>query len=201
MSESSDAANPDPTAPRSSRGPWGSFLMGLWLVAVWTLLWGTPTFANVVSGAVVAVVVLWAFPRSVPSHGQVALRPVRVAAFAGWFLVQLVTASLHVAWLVVRPSGLHHTRRGIVAVPVRGISSQLLIMVANAITLTPGTFTIEISAAPPVLYVHALESDHPDAIRQSVLDLERRIVRAFGTNEAVAALETSEIAPVEQVAR
>jgi len=89
----------------------------------------------------------------------------------------------------------------LVAVPVRGISSQLLIMVANAITLTPGTFTIEISVAPPVLYVHALESDDPDAIRRAVLDLERRLVRAFGTNEAVAALDTSEIAPVEQVAR
>jgi multicomponent Na+:H+ antiporter subunit E len=41
---------------RPGRG--GSMLLFAWLVVMWTALWGVPTLANLLGGAVVASVVL-----------------------------------------------------------------------------------------------------------------------------------------------
>ena len=46
-------------------------------------------------------------------------------------------------------------------------------LVANSITLTPGTLTVEVQDEPPVLYVHCLGLDDPDQVRRDVLDLQR----------------------------
>ena len=56
-------------------------------------------------------------------------------------------------------------------------------MVANSITLTPGTMTIEVSDGddPVVLYVHVLGLADPQSIREDGLDFERLAVRAFGS--------------------
>ena len=62
-------------------------------------------------------------------------------------------------------------------------------MVANAISLTPGTLTIEVATDPNVLYVHVLHLHDIDAVRRDVTRLERSVLRAFGTDEAVAEVE------------
>lgn len=212
MSESSD---PTPTGDaRSSREVsgsdtstvrrsqrWGPTLLAGWLVVMWTALWGAPTVANLLGGVVVAAGVLWVFPGERGVDSRVALRPLHATVFAGWFLGQLVASSLRVAWLIVKPSGPAEMEPGIVATPIRGLSDQLTTMVANSITLTPGTLTVEVSREPSVIYVHAIEAQSPDEIRAQVLDLERRLVVAFGSRDARDALDEASIPAIGEVRR
>ena len=180
---------------------WGSMLLFAWLVVMWTALWGSPTPANLLGAVAVATGVLWVFPRAGAGDAKVAFRPFHFAVFLGWFLGQLIASSLRVAWLIVKPSGPSEMEPGIVAAPIRGLSDQLTSMVANSITLTPGTLTVELSRDPSVIYVHVLEAHSPDDVRAQVLDLERRIVVAFGSAEARAALPGADIPAVREVRR
>ena len=56
----------------------------------------------------------------------------------------------------------------------------------GAITLTPGTLTIDARGRPALLYVHVLSFTDEASAVADVEDLERRAVRAFGTAEDVA---------------
>lgn len=160
--------------------------MALWLAAVWVALWGELTPGNVVAGVVVAAAVLVAFPALAPG-GIGTLRVWKVVRFGGYFLYLLAQANLIVAWQVIRPRA--RVAEGIVAVRVSGASDAILTLVANAITLTPGTLTLEIRREPPTLYVHVLQLASPEQTRREVRELERYAVEAFGSADAVAAVE------------
>lgn len=162
-------------------------LMAVWLAAVWVALWGDLTLANVLSGAVLAAVLVTVYPPpSATSHGR--LRPLRALYFAGYFLAKLAEATLVVAREVLTPDN-SRVREGIVAVPVAGSSKTLVVLVANAISLTPGTLTLEVHEDPTVLYVHVLHLHDVHEVRLDVLRLELHAARAFGSEAAVEAAE------------
>ncbi|MFW3170085.1 Na+/H+ antiporter subunit E [Geodermatophilus sp. CPCC 206100] len=154
----------------------------LWLVLVWILLWGTWSWANVISGLVVAltVLVLLPLPHVV---GGVRFRPVSALVFLGHFAGDLVLSGAQVAWLALRP------RRAdggsaIIRVQLRADSDLLLTMVAEATSLVPGSLVLDLDREHRVMTVHLLHVRDRDAIereRADVLRTEERLVRAFGS--------------------
>ncbi len=98
-------------------------------------------------------------------------------------------ASAIVAWEVVTPQS--RINEGIVAVPIRGVTRGLTAVVANAITLTPGTITLEVHEHPTVLYVHVLHLHSLEAVRAEVRHLEELAIAAFGppTSDATVSSE------------
>jgi len=161
----------------------GRLLVAAWLAFVWVALWGDPSAANIVVGVLVGTVAVIAFP--VRPFG-VACRPVALARLGAAFVADLVVSSLEVAWEVVTPR--RRIREGIVAVPIHGTSRVISMLVANMVSLTPGTLTVAVSADGRVLYVHVLHLRDPAQTRRSVQALERRAVRAFGSPDALARL-------------
>lgn len=158
---------------------WGLLL---WLTAVWVGLWGTVTWANVLGGLAVAVVLLLTLPLSdVPD--RLVLRPLWLLRFLGYFAADLVKASLQVALLVVLPR--RALRQAVLAVPVRGASDQLLTLLANAISLTPGTLTLEVDRPRSTLYVHVLDVGRSpsgvETVRRDILKTERLAILAVGS--------------------
>ena len=156
----------------------------LLLVAIWTALWSNLSVANVLSGLLVAGTIVLVFDTW--QVGTVAVRPLRAGAFAGFFLYKLAQSSFVVARTVVTPH--NRIRTGIVAVPLRDCSDALATLIADAISLTPGTLTLEVRRAPLTLFVHVLDVRHVEEIQADVRTLELLAVRAFGSSEAVAAL-------------
>ena len=59
-----------------------------------------------------------------------------------------------------------------------------MMVVANVITLTPGTITIEAHGTPPVLYVNVMHLHDLDGVRRDLLHIEELSVRAFGSTIA-----------------
>lgn len=148
----------------------------IWSAVVWTALWHDVSVANVLWGVVVGALTLWIAP--VPLRAtRVTLRPLgvlRFALFAAWSLVQ---ASAVVAWEVVTPQ--NRINQGIVAAPLRTRSPGVTTLIANVISLTPGTLTLQVRGDPPTLYVHILHLRSIEAVRGDIQRLEELAMRAF----------------------
>lgn len=165
-----------------------AFTGGAWLVLVWVMLWGTWSVGTILAGVVVAVGigVLLPLPRvSLDRH----VRPLLLSRLLLVFLRDLVVASVHVAWLAVRPGPA--PRNAVMAVQLRTESDLVLTIVTEMLTLVPGSVVIEVSQAEHTLYAHVL--DVPDVahvveFRGRVLELEERVVRAIGSSADVARL-------------
>ena len=158
-----------------------------WLVVVWILLWGTFSWANLVSGVVVALLVMLLLPLP-PVEGRNRVRPLSLVRFVGHFLVDLAVSGTQVAWRALRPGGV--TQGAIVQVQLRADSDLLLTAVAETISLVPGSLVLDLDREERLIAVHLLHVDDlADVERQKadVLAVEDRIVRAFGTAEDIAA--------------
>ena len=155
------------------------------LVAIWVALWSDLSVANVLSGIVVAGAISVGFEGWRP--GSVVVRPLRAAHFALYFAYKLVQASLVVARTVVAPRDRVST--GIVAIPLLGGSDAIATLVAEAISLTPGTLTLEVRRRPLTLFVHALDVRDVEHVRADARRLEVLALRAFAPREALRHLD------------
>jgi multicomponent Na+:H+ antiporter subunit E len=160
-----------------------------WLVLVWMLLWGTWSWANLLSGLLVALTVLTLLP--LPHVvGGARVRPVPLLAFLGHFVVDLFVSGADVAWQALRPRGVRRT--AIVQVQLRADSDLLLTMVAEATSLVPGSLVLDLDREQRVMTLHLLpvrDLDDVERKRARVLVVEGRLVRAFGSPADVAALD------------
>ena len=95
--------------------------------------------------------------------------------FSGFFLWQLILSNLRVAYDVITPR--LYMRPGIVAVPLDAQTDEEITLLANLITLTPGTLSLGVSEDRRTLYVHAMFVDSPDRVRDSIKNgFERRLL-------------------------
>jgi multicomponent Na+:H+ antiporter subunit E len=177
-----------PRRPSRPRRPSLSVLgFGVSLVALWVLAWGELTAANVISGVVVATVLLVVFPiRTDVEQVTHRLRPLAVVRVLAFFLGELVMSTLGVARLVLTPH--RPTRTGIVACPLRVEADGLLTFLAGAITLSPGTMAVEVTHHPPVIYLHVLDIADADIVRERVARFEALAVQALGDAVALEAV-------------
>lgn len=153
-----------------------------WATVVWTALWGSVTVANLLAGAAVGALTLLLVPvaddrRDATRTGRLGVHPVAALGFLTYFLRLLVVASAVLAWEVVTPRNRIH--QGIVRLPLRTTSPGVATVIANAISLTPGTVTLEVADEPMTLYVHVLHLREVDDVRTDLRELEERALRAF----------------------
>lgn len=160
-----------------------------WLVLVWVLLWGTFSWANLLSGLVVALVVLVLLPLPHVAGGT-RVRPWPLLVFLGHFLADLVVSGAEVAWETLRPGGMRGA--AIVQVQLRVDSDLLLTMVAEATSLVPGSLVLDLDRERRVITLHVLPARSLEDVarkRAHVLVVEGRLARALGSAEDVAAVE------------
>lgn len=198
MTGSAPAAVPQPDdaeRPPAGRSRWrrarDQLIAFGWLIVVWCLLWGEVSWGNVFGGALVGLAVLVFFPLPrVTFDGRI--RPLALADFVLRFLAELVTASMHVAWIAIRPG--YQPRNAIIAVRLRIRTDLNLTLTAEVLSLVPGTLIVEADRAAGTLYVHLLDVRGPDDVtgsRERVLALEARLVRAFGSPAEVRQLSAA----------
>ena len=73
-----------------------------------------------------------------------------------------------------------YSRPGIVAVPLDARTDFEIMTLANLISLTPGTLSLDVSEDRRTLYVHAMFIDDPDALRREIKQgMERRVLEAL----------------------
>ena len=153
----------------------------LWSVVVWCALWSDLSVANVLWGAIVGLAGLALLPAR-PGPAGVGVRPLWALAYLANGLWSLVVSSGVVAWEVVTPR--NRLNQGIVEVPLRTRSVGVQTLVANTVSLTPGTLTLEIRREPPALYIHVLHLRSIESVRQDISRLEDLALRAFPAVDA-----------------
>ncbi|MFC7227733.1 Na+/H+ antiporter subunit E [Salinirubellus salinus] len=157
-------------------------LSGLALAVLWLFVRGVEagptldaTLRNVAGefliGLVVGLAVAFAIRRYFADQLAVdqSIRVVPAAlAYLVTFFWELLTANVDVAYRVLAPS--LPIDPEVVAVPLRVESDVAITTIANSITLTPGTLTMDHDAETNTLYVHAISAKD----RESVLAPIRR---------------------------
>jgi len=142
-------------------------LFALWLLLVWSV-----EKQDIVAGLVVAFLIAVIFGSvflSEPRHWFSPKRWFLFLCYVPYFLYFCIRANLDVAYRVVHPD--LPIRPAIVKVSTKLKGDLAKTFLANSITLTPGTLTVDIRGQ--VLYVHCINvPEEPEA-------WSRRIVQRF----------------------
>lgn len=157
-------------------------LLVLWLAGVWELLWGGTWLPNALGGVLVGIVlvaVLTPAGRAFRSTHRVGVRPLAAVRFAVVFLFEVARANVIVAWQVATWRS-QRFREAVLAVPTQLRSPGLVTLLADCVSLTPGTLTLDTDPDRHVLYIHALHiDDDGTSVRNAVARFERMIAAAF----------------------
>jgi len=150
------------------------FLWNILLALAWVMLSGEFTPERLLSGYVLGFLLLWLIQRTTGPTTYFT-RVGRLAGFLGFYVWKLVLANLRLAYDVLTPR--HHMRPGVVGVPLDAETDREITLLANLISLTPGTLSLDVSSDRRMLYLHAMYIDDVDALRREIKDgYERRVL-------------------------
>lgn len=129
------------------------FLANILLTIIWVFLTGSTEVSNFFFGFIVNFLILWIISSKDGNDKYVKLIP-KLISFFLFFLWEVVKANLQVAYEVITPQ--NNMKPGIVKIPLEAKTNIEITLLANLITLTPGTLSLDVSEDRKVLYVHSM---------------------------------------------
>ncbi|HEX3051331.1 MAG TPA: Na+/H+ antiporter subunit E [Aggregatilineaceae bacterium] len=152
-------------------------LLNIALAFAWTFLTGEFSEMNFTFGLVLSYFLLFLLRDVVGTH-RYCNKVWQVIYFTLYFCWQLGLANFVVAWEVITPK--LHMRPAIIAVPIDLKRNLEITLLANLITLTPGTLSLDVSEDKRTIYVHAMYVDDIEEFRRSIKDgFETRVRELF----------------------
>ena len=149
----------------------------LLLTLTWLALTGSWTPANALLGFALGAAAS-SFAREQRRPRDITPRPFKIAVLALLFVYELLLSGLRVARLVLSPR--MQLKPGIFAYPLKVDRNFEITLLANLITLTPGTLSVDVSDDRRTLFVHAIDCADPEQARRDIAEgFERRILEAF----------------------
>lgn len=150
------------------------FLSNVLLAVFWALASGRLTLGTFLVGFVAGFVTLYVTRRATGAEAYTTKARQAVLLLLV-FLRELIEANLRLAYDVLTPK--HHMRPAIVAIPLDARTDFEITLLANLITLTPGTLSLHVSEDRSVLYIHSVYTPDAGELRRSIKDgLEARIL-------------------------
>ncbi|CUA97569.1 Na+/H+ antiporter subunit E [Pannonibacter indicus] len=155
----------------------GLFLVNILLAAAWGAVTGSFSVVNLAFGFVLGLGALYLIREQINTGGYFR-RASRVTGLILLFLYELVMSAWRVARIVIRPKlGLNP---GFIAFPLTVESDFEIALLANLITLTPGTLSVDVSEDRKVLYIHCIDVPDPEGTIADIRNgFERKIMEAF----------------------
>lgn len=149
------------------------FLLNILLALLWAMLTGTLTATSLITGFFLGLIVLAIVGRALGRRLYV-VGLWRGVVLLFVFLWELLVSSLRVAYDVLSPG--HNYKPAIVAVPIDLERDVQITLLANLVSLTPGTLSLDVSRDKKTLFVHSMNAPDPEALRRSIKgSFERRI--------------------------
>ncbi|GGM68641.1 multicomponent Na+:H+ antiporter subunit E [Halarchaeum rubridurum] len=137
--------------------------------------------AGFVAGLVLSLPVTYTFRTLFPGRSDLGRTPTLVRGVVVYVLdfgYELLTANVDVAKRVLSPSP--RLDPGVVVVPLRVESNAAITTIANSITLTPGTLTMDYDAEANALSVHAVDTADVEGLVAPIRRWERYAIDIFG---------------------
>ena len=94
------------------------------------------------------------------------LRVLRLLVFIVYYLKELLLSSLYVAYDIITPKSL--MRPGFVEVPIDLKNDTAIIALANLISMTPGSLTVDMTPDRKKIYIHAMYLHDKDKFIQKI---------------------------------
>ena len=153
------------------------FLLNVLLAVGFMIVLASFSLESLLVGLVVGYVALW-LTRPLYSDQRYFNRVYMLTRLVVFFFKALVISNLKVLWAVVAPS--HISRPGIIRLQLDARTDLEIMLVANLISLTPGTLSVDVSDDRSHLYVHVMFLDDVAAARQELKEgLERRVLEVL----------------------
>ncbi|HSH47323.1 MAG TPA: Na+/H+ antiporter subunit E [Halomonas sp.] len=139
--------------------------LSLLLLVVWLLLTSSLSLGHLLLGSVLAVSIplftyrFWDIQPGIRRPGLLIRFILRV-------MLDIVTSSVHVAWLIINPW--RRMRPVFVEYPLTLKEPFTITLLANTISLTPGTVTTNVRLDNTSLLVHALDASDPDEVIEQI---------------------------------
>lgn len=149
------------------------------MLAVWLVFSGMFDAFHVTLGIISAAFVAWLssdllFEERSAGPGQRLRQGWRLAWYFLWMLWQILLANLHLLRLALWPGGMEEIHPQIVRYRTALKTDFEKFLLANSITLTPGTVTLKILGDD--FYIHAISRQAVEGLGG---EMERRIRRVF----------------------
>ena len=152
-----------------------ALFLNLLLALTWCAASGSVSTQNFVLGFVVGFAIL-SVQTEISRGGKYRKKVWHVLVFALYFLREVFVGAIDVALAVIWP--FRPIRPGIVALPLAARTTIQQTLLANAMTLTPGTMSVELSPDGKILYVHVMDMESADEVRRKFKNgLEAHLLR------------------------
>lgn len=148
----------------------------LWLM--WLLLNNTTDPAHIFLGLILALLIP-KYTSSFWSRKLVSIKKTHlVFAFMCLMAYDIFKANINVAILILGPK--NKLKPQFFEIPISAQNPYAIALLANCITLTPGTVSCKISLDNKILYVHGLNVDNPQNEIDTIKNrYEKRIINFF----------------------
>lgn len=144
------------------------FAINMFLAFAWVALTGGVTLTGLVTGFVIGLAAMYLVKPLFPTSQGYFSRLYYWVRLVVMFIYELVVSSFSVVSDVFTPG--QNSKPALIAVPINVTTDLQITMLANFISLTPGTLTLDVSDDRKTLYIHAMFGDDPDAIRAQIRD-------------------------------
>jgi multicomponent Na+:H+ antiporter subunit E len=150
----------------------------LLLGVIWVALTGDLSGANVAFGVLLGWLAVRVGRPLGPDPVFARVRPLKAVGLLLYLAWQILVANLKVVAAILGPR--RRLRPALVAVPLDVTTDGQIAALANLISLTPGTLSLDVSPDRRSLYVHAMSASSPEALRREIKEgFERRVLEAL----------------------
>lgn len=151
------------------------FLSNVLISMFWALLTGQVSIGSLFTGFVLGYIALSLLYSSAGLKTSYFRKTLQLIRFSLVFTKELLVSTWRVAQDVVKP--LPFMRPGVIGIPLDARTDLEITMLANIISLTPGTLSLDVSPDRRTLYIHAMYVINPDDLRREIKEgLERRLL-------------------------
>jgi multicomponent Na+:H+ antiporter subunit E len=153
------------------------FFWTILLAAAWVLMTGSFEFLNYVFGFTIGYTVILLMSRSVSALTDYPRRLPRAIYFLLYFIGELIKSNVKIAFDIITPTFLG--KPGVIGIELEAKTNLEITLVANLISLTPGTLSLDVSANKKILFVHAMYLIDEDEVRAELKHLEQRLLKVM----------------------
>ncbi|MFG6148440.1 Na+/H+ antiporter subunit E [Halobacillus sp. B23F22_1] len=148
-------------------------LLNIIIAVMWMFLSETYNFTSFLVGYIIGILMLFVLQRFIPDTFYIK-RVFSVVKLIMLFVRELLLSNIDIVKLAYKPN--LNIQPGIFALPIDLKSNWEITLLANLISLTPGTLSLEISEDYSKIYIHAM--DVPD-VEQSIKDIKETFEKAI----------------------
>lgn len=150
------------------------FVWNVLLAVTWLVLTGNFSASSMVTGFVLGYFVLLVIAHGTGLRTTYLTKIPQIAGFALFYAWELIKSNIRVAYEVLTPT--HAMTPGVIGLELDAESDAAITILANLITMTPGTLSLDISNDRRMLFIHAMYIDDEAELRRELKDLERRVI-------------------------